>query len=50
MDLKRISEIISKQKKEQAKKYFICMNKIIKQNNTFDKKEKYSRYFLERNK
>lgn len=50
MDSKRILEIISKQKKEQAKKYFICMNKIIKEKNDFDNKKKNVRYFLEFNK
>ena len=49
MDLKRISEIINKQKKEQAKIYFICMNKIIKENNLNGNKNKYTEYFLERN-
>lgn len=50
MDSNRIPEIISKLKKEQAKKYYICMNRIIKENNAVDNKKQYIRYFLERNK
>lgn len=45
MDENRINQIIKKMKKEQAKKYYIIMNGIIKKNPQLRDKE-YSQYFL----
>ena len=49
MDKQKILEIIKKQKSEQAKKYYVCMNSIIKKKLKLYKDESYAKYFLKYN-
>lgn len=46
MDKQKLLEVMKKQKKEQAKKYYIYMNEIIKRNPEIDMDTEYVKYFL----
>ena len=50
MDEKRIDEIIKRMKKEQAKKYYMIINKIIKNNPKEYEDKDYAQYFLKLSK
>lgn len=48
MDKQKLLELIKKQKKEQAKKYYICMNRIIRKNLRLYKNKNYAKYFFDK--